>query len=172
MVQLDKLVEETGENQIKAEMDLRKALEGARDRLEGEKNSRILGFLMESDKIQGIVKTLLEKYDIPEEMVLFSVQTQEQALEKSKGYKIAFVVTAFPELWRKFAKDILNLGKEITVKGSVAREIKGLIENMGYREENGVKWNWMRNELTIQEKNPETKDLENYRTSETFEIQA
>ena len=176
LVDLNGLVKETKEtveNKIEAEMDLRKALEGARDRLMGEKNPRVrLGFIMKSDKIQGIVKTLLTEYGIPEYLVLFSVQTQKQALEKSKGYKIALVVTAFPELWRKFAKDLLNLGEKIAVSGTFARELKSLIENMGYTEENGVEWNWMKNELTIQEKNPQTKDLENFSTSETFEIQA
>ena len=58
------------------------------------------------------------------------------------------------------------------MSGTFARELKSLIENMGYTEENGVEWNWMKNELTIQEKNPQTKDLENFSTSETFEIQA
>ncbi len=126
---------------------------------------------MESDRIKEIVKTLLVEYGIPEELVLFSVQSQEQAIKMSTGYKIAFVVTAFPELWRKFAKDILNLGKAITVSGTFARELNGLIENMGF-DKGSVEWNRMRNELTIQQKDPERENLENLRAPETFEIQA
>ena len=88
------------------------------------------------DRGRDMAHTVAKKYGIPEEMVLFTVQTPQEAMKKSKGFKVAFVVTLFPHDWRMLYKNIVALligeNPQMTINGALARQLEGLADSLGF----------------------------------------
>ena len=173
LIHLDQLVKING-NKIKPEGALREVLRGIGQwiNLSGNQNLKI-GFVMDSDRGADIAHTLARRYGVADR-ILFTARTPLEAKNKSTGFKVAFVVTMFPQAWRKIVNNLIGLftqSNEITISGALAKELRGLIGTLGFVE-NGVKSNWLTGELTFEKKSLKSDHLENLNTSEPFLIQA
>ena len=132
-------------------------------------------FVKNSKNLEEEVETILERYPMLKKFILPSVQNPKEAIEKSTGYKIAYVITRVPEMWKGLVKNLVVLlsgGTEIILQGNIAREVMGMMNEMGFVGADGNYWNWMRGKLTIKEKNLKTKDLEKLKEPQLFKNQA
>ncbi len=132
-------------------------------------------FVKNSQNLEGEVETILQNYPMLKGFVLSSVPTPKEAIEKSKGYKIAYVVTRVPQMWKGLGKTLVVLlsgGTELIIRGNLAREVMGMMNSMGFVGADGNYWNYIRGKLTIKEKNLESEDLQKLKKPDLFKSQA
>lgn len=117
-----------------------------------------MGIVLGSKHREKISQLLIEKWDIPEGMVLFTAGTPEDAVKKAKekNVTIVSVFTKRPQVWGSIAKWIVTFmqGDEIRIQGQELKMFRGLFQG---------KLGGDRNEIVIPK---ETLGLELHQTEE------
>ncbi len=91
-----------------------------------------IGIVLESKHRGKISQLLIEKWNIPEGMVLFTAGTPEDAVKKAKEKNVAIVsvFTKRPQVWGNLAKWIITFmqGEELRIQGQELEMLKGLFQ--------------------------------------------
>ncbi|HLD79460.1 MAG TPA: AAA family ATPase, partial [Candidatus Nanoarchaeia archaeon] len=133
---------------------------------ENNRNPKI-GFIVQSNQAKRIIQTMLLELEIPEEMVLFTVQTPEQAvnlaIEKNASIVTLFTDRPENEYWKQTVKWAITLssGDELKVRGKELKILKNMLQ--GKLSGKNGKILFKDNELILQK---ETLGLELNKTEE------
>ncbi|MBI2916299.1 MAG: hypothetical protein HYY07_05520, partial [Elusimicrobia bacterium] len=91
-----------------------------------------IGIVLQSKHREKISQLLIEKWNIPEGMVLFTAGTPHDAVKKAKEKDVTIdsVFTKRPQVWGSIAKWIITFmqGQELRIQGQELKMFRGLFQ--------------------------------------------